>query len=95
MQVIELKAILGRRQNPLILPVPHVAPVAQGIEQRISTPRVGGSNPSGRATLFRVLTEHIGDGMDPPAFPSAEVAGRSLHRGIPLEEEQRWLSQRR
>jgi hypothetical protein len=31
------------------------APVAQGIEQRISTPRVGGSNPSGRANFsFRI-----------------------------------------
>jgi hypothetical protein len=58
-------------------------------------PRVGGSIPPLATIKIPVLTEHIGDGMDPPAFPSAEVAGRSLHRGIPLEEEQRWLSQRR
>src|SRR5258708_7767824 len=30
---------------------PHDAPVAQGIEQRISNPLVAGSNPAGRAAF--------------------------------------------
>jgi hypothetical protein len=39
--------------------------------------------------IATVHTGHFGDGMDPPAFPSAEVAGTSLRPRISLEEARR------
>jgi transposase len=39
------------------------------------------------ALSLTVYSGHIGDGMDPPAFSSAEVAGRSLLPRIYLEGE--------